>query len=68
VYPCYHFPEVKIHETFRPYRKNIGHRNLPQTNLRKDYETAFCSVLALGKKVFKNKPIFEVFGLSLTLK
>jgi hypothetical protein len=35
-----------------------------------DYETAFCSVpalIVLGKKFFK-KPIFEVFGLSLTLK
>jgi small-conductance mechanosensitive channel len=36
----------------------------------RDYETAFCWVLAfmvLGKKIFKGKPIFKVLGLSLTL-
>jgi hypothetical protein len=37
--------------------KNISHRKLPRTNSLIDYETAFCSVLAvmvLEKKNFKD--------------
>jgi hypothetical protein len=44
--------------------------NKLEKGLLRDYESAFCSILALMVlgKIFKDKPIFEVFGQSLTLK
>jgi hypothetical protein len=48
--------------------KNIGHRKLPRTNLRKDlirdYETAFClplGLMVLEKKIFKEFAVFTGF-------
>jgi hypothetical protein len=51
-------------------RKNIGHRKLPRTNLRllRDYETGFCSPLALRvleKKILKDLAIFFVFEIKV---
>jgi hypothetical protein len=45
--------------------------NKLEKGLLRDYETAFCSVLALmvlGKKIFEDKAIFGGFWPSLTLK
>jgi hypothetical protein len=53
------------------YRSQEVALNKLEKELHRDYETDFRSVLALmvlEKKIFKNKPIFEVFSLSLTLK
>jgi hypothetical protein len=48
-------------------RKSIGHRKLPRRNLRKgilrDYETGFCSPLALTvlEKIFEDLAMFFGF-------
>jgi hypothetical protein len=63
--------EIVIFHTFAlsmHNRQNIGHRMLPQTNLRKDllrdYEAAFYSPMArtvLEKRIFKHFAVFTSF-------